>query len=475
MVRVAGLVGVAGLAGCLSTPDAVPIDALVSDAIVHDAAQICVDGDGDHWPAGEGGACATAPHLDCNDDDPDEHPGAYEAGDSVTNADCDETAWDGTGRMAEVVTDDLGGGSLSVTIGSLGLTIDDDAGHSISDLRVTPTDNLLYTGAMQERLIAIEAWSSFFSYEDAGTEDMYLEEVRARPLLRFQVDWTDGTDMEGLTTWTMHAGGRLYRREDAQLHQTPSASNVTSYVALDDSAITHVDFEGNGTGIPVGFGEGTFELRANSPGTRWLCAYHGTSDYEIGFLAQPTTSAATDGSRITWSQGNPDPTGASAQVALQYDWTSSGTPPLGAYTGNFQIVAGPNPGTPCSTVSAADAAWRNAPGLILRGGSAGTAPPGEDADGDGFAEGGGYWPVVAESAPFEIEVGAGTVSATVTLRIEGLPDGDPVISVEHERTINRYTHGRDYLLHQEAGFTWLVIRAIPGNVIHIVPPPVPPF
>lgn len=70
----------------------------------------------------------------------------------------------------------------------------------------------------------------------------------------------------------------------------------------------------------------------------------------------------------------------------------------------------------------------------------------------------------------------GAVGATVTFRIEGLPPGDPVITVEHDDTETRYVHGRDHLFNRdEAGFSWLVIRATPGNVIRIVPPPVPPF
>jgi hypothetical protein len=474
MLRAAGIVGIAGLTACLSTPDAVPLDGAAIDGASLDAALICEDGDGDHWPAGQGGACETAEHLDCNDEDAAEHPGAYESANPVGDVDCDGTAWDGTGRMTEVVSAEAGG-SLTVTIGALQLVIDDEQGHSIADLRVTPTDNLLYTGPMQERLIAMEAWQSFFSWEDAGAEDIRAIEVDARPVLRFQVDWNDGTDLEGLTTWTMHAGGRLYRRDVAQLHQAPSQNNVTSYVALDDSAVTHIDFE-NGTAEPIVFAEGTFEIRANTPGSRWLCAYHATGDYEIGFLAQPTTSEAIDGSRITWSQTSPDPSGTTAQAALQYDWTGAAPPAIGDYTGSFQIVAGPNPGSPCTTVSAADAAWRNAPSLLLTGGTAGTAPGGEDADGDGFAEGGGYWPVVATTSPFEIELeDAGSVPATITFRIEGLPDGEPVLTVDHDEVVTRYIHGRDYLLHREGTFTWLVIRAIPGNVIRIVPPPVPPF
>lgn len=471
MLRAGGLVAAAGLAGCLSTPDEAP-----SDAADHDAAWVCADGDGDHWPAGRGGACETAEHLDCDDDDPAEHPGAYESASPIADVDCDGVAWDGSGRMSAVVAAGVAD-DLMVTIGSLELRIDDDAGHSIADLRVTPSDNLLFTGPMNERLIAVEAWQSFFSWEDGGDEDTLDVQVDSRALLRFQVGWADGTDMTGTTTWTMHAGGRLYRRDEIDLATPPSESNVTAYVALDDSAITHVDFANN-PGAPIEvppFAPSVFDTWANTtPSEQWLCAFHDSAMHEIGFLADATASVTTESVRITRSQGASSDT---AQLALQYDWNIGGPPAaVGAYSGSFQIVAGPSAGGACATTAQADQAWREPPRLILRDGTPGTAPPGEDANDDDFAEGGGYWPVVATSSPFEIELmSGGSVPATITFRIEGLPDGDPVITVEHDLTVTRYVHGRDYLLHQGGGFTWLVIRAIPGNVIRIVPPPVPPF
>lgn len=471
MHRTGGIAALAALAGCLSTPSEALFDAAGFDAVP----PVCADGDGDRWPAGQGGACATT-ELDCDDDDALEHPGAYESGDGVENVDCDGIAWDGVGRMSAIDATTIGA-DLMVTIGSLELRIDGEQGHSISEMRVIgASGNLLYTGSVQERLVAIEAWQSFFSWEDAGAEDVRTELVRNRAILRFQVDWQDGSDMDGITTWTMHAGGRLYRRDEVTLSTQPTQSNVTAYVALDDTAATHIDFDTNGAAIPLAFGPDVFDTWATTPPSeQWLCAYHDTGGYEIGFLADATTSTTTESVRITRSQG---PTSESAQAALQYDWNFGGGPAaIGSYNGSFQIIAGPsNLAGPCDLTETSDDAWRNPPGLVLRDGEAGTAPNGEDFNGDGFAEGGGYWPITATTAPFEIELmSGGAVPATISFRIEGLPPGDPVITVEHDRAVTRYVHGRDYLLAEEGGFTWLVIRASLGNVIRIVPPPVPPF
>jgi hypothetical protein len=357
------------------------------------------------------------------------------------------------------------------------LRIDADEGESIAELSVAGSGNLLYTGAMNERLVGMEAWESFFTWQDGGSDDVRTELVRGPAVERVEVAWLDGVDMSGTTTWTFHAGGRIYRREDATLATSPSGANVTAYVALDDSAITHVDWAGNGAAVPITFAPGAFDMWAQAtPSEEWLCAYHETAGHEIGLLADATTSHVTRGVRITRSQASGDDAGATAQLALQYDWNLFGDPAEpGDYSGNFQVIVGPSAGKPCVLTSTADQAWRNPPGLTFAsGGTIGTAPPGEDENGDGFAEGGGYWAVDWSSSPLGIELAsAGSVPATVTFRIDGMPPGDPLVTLEHDEETTRLVHGRDYLIDEGGGFTWLVVRAPLGSAIQIDSPPVP--
>lgn len=458
-----GVIGIAALLpACVSIPPA--MEQPDPDA----ASPIpCTDEDGDGWYAGEAGMCADAAYLDCADGDPARHPGALELGDGASDRDCDGVTWDGQIEVAELeiseVIDDL-----QVIVGDVVMQFDAERGHSLASLEILGSGELLYDGPMNERLVGIEAWESFFSYTPGS--DTRSEDLRSPTLLRFQVDWADGTDMNGTTIWTLHAGGRIYRRDQFILSTSPSQSSISAYLALEGPRFEAVDFASNGAPIAVTFptpGVTTFYAQP-APAEEWVCAFAGAGQYQVGLLSDATLSTTAETERLTIGHGCCDDT---RHVSLQYDWYFGGPSPApGMFSGNFQIVAAPT-AADCAPTIAADLAWRDPPSLAITNGEILPAGP-EDDDGDGFAEGGGYYEIQASGeAPLEIELVNGTIAETVTFQIWGLVVFDPVIVVEHEGTETRMARGRDYMLDRMGEAIWLVIRAPVGGTIRIVEPP----
>lgn len=455
-----GVIGIAGLlSACVSIPPAAQEDASVGVP--------CADQDDDGWFAGEDGMCEDALYFDCADGDPESHPGALELDDGASDRDCDGVTWDGEVEVAELeISDALL--DLQVIVGDVVMRFDAERGHSLASLEILTSGELLYDGPMNERLVGVEAWESFFSYTPGG--DIRTMHARNPAVLRFQVDWSDGTDMNGTTMWTIHAGGRIYRRDQLILATQPSGNSISAYVALEGPRFDRIDFASNATPITVAFptpGVTTFHAQP-PPDEEWVCAFHTTGGYQVGLLSEATASSSAETERATIGHGCCDDT---RHVSLQYDWYFGGpTAPTGSFSGNFQIVAVPGDAE-CAPTIAAELAWRDPPTLALSGGGTILGTGGEDEDGDGFAEGGGYYAIQAGTSPFEIELINGIIWETVTFRVDDLPAGDPVILIEQEGTTTRLARGPDYMLSREGPSTWLVIRALVGDTITIVSPP----
>ncbi len=437
------------------------------------AAVTCADRDGDHWLGGAGGACDELTLRDCDDDDAAIHPGAREVEDAG-----DRDCFAGVGGAMPPLTLTQDGQDLSITLRDTVMGFEAFEGHAMTTLRIAGGPQLLHDTVSNERYVGVEAWPSFFSWGAGGAAGRTVP-VQTDTVVQMVVTWSvadvtppgAGVGMQGTTRWTFHADGRVFRREEATVVSTDSISNVTTYIALGGDAATSIDWAGSGGAVAVTYPQGTLDIHATGAAeTAWLCAASPAANREIGMMTLPTVSTAPGRPRITGSMA--DGTAASRLLSLQYDWKAGASESAaGSYAANIQQVAGGIEGDPCEATANAALAWASPPTLTVTNGSNPPLTTGEDNNGDGFAEGAGYYPIVATGTPLEIAISAtGVVGRAVSFRIAGLPPGDPVVELLRGEEPQRLGNGRDYLLADDGEARWLVVEAIAGDTLRLTSP-----
>jgi hypothetical protein len=441
----------------------------------------CSDSDGDGYlPAG----CAGALHADCAPDDEAVHPGAFEiCGNSV-----DDDCFDGDVSCDDALSPNQVseiGGVITVTNGAYTAELTAADNYEITSLiahgGAPDTNELVYRGSGNERYVGIHEWLSWYTWDVGGTPPGISHVTRGEAVVRENIEWTaaDGADtsggLSGVTYYTFHPDGRIHIDHDFDV-LVGGGGPLTAFVALARDEFTHADFDGNGGGpYPITGAQNVAHEDDVFPYAEYLCAYDDTAGgAAVGW--SPLVGQVTDtgaGSRISESFAG------TVQIALQFDWISSGSP-TGARDGDFQLTVArvPDSGPPCAAPAANAAAMHDPPGLDV-------AEPGLNYSGgvgddntDGYNEGGGYFDVYGgdvSATAVELTVSAigASLPPTSTYRIRGIDFAhDPVVELDGERL----SRGHDYLFHVEPfdGHGWLYLaRPIANGSVLSVEAPAP--
>lgn len=456
-------------AACLSTPPPAQDDGPAA----------CTDGDGDGWST-----CGT--YVDCADGDPAIHPGAFE---EVGGADRD-CAPGVPDRAAPTLTHAVVGSDHVVTRGAVAARLVAASGGQLGSL-VFDNAELLYTGAIPERLAGALAWDLGAPSNSAraiGAMGTITPTLIGRGLARFRVSWDAGA-LAGVSTFTVTADARIVRTDDLTFMSEPRFASLTSYVALRPALLTTLHREelaGGATTRGVDFeGADLSEIAlAGQPGDDGaLCA--AGPGREVGWTVVAATTLSEDAQPIRGlraSRSRDVVGGATSQVALQFDWEWFKVAQLGSgrRVAHAAMWVGAPGATPCAEALGRMRELRRPRPLIDRAGAAPPAPVDYDVGGDGFIDDGGYWALEPTGGPirFRFDVGAGAAPRWTLIHVPAAPGsrawGHDIVAIREaaggERA--RLIHGQDYLVDLDpAGGLWLSLLGDPGaDVIELVGP-----
>lgn len=469
-VRAVVVVHALAAAACLSTPpQAALIDAATDAAADVDAADPCIDGDGDGWPADLPG-CGR--HVDCADDDATRYPGALERDDGLADLDCNGETLDEAASVEDLAYSSLSGGGISVIARLIDLELGMAASYQLASLRTLNGANgeLLFVGDMAEKWSGTNVWQSYFSTVAAGTPTTV---TMGPAVFQWEAPFDSQGSLIGSSLYTITVDGRIHRSDTFTLSNDPAGAgnSVTSYVALDATKFVDVSWAGGGP-LAIEMAPFTTYFEPFADAATWLCARTGEQDVVWANIGTSGPSSSSAGPRLTSSTGT-----WGEQVALQYDWQFNVDPVVtGSFAGHFLLaLTYRNTTSPCGTGAAIARGYTNpavadvrAPGfrVVDDAGDVGIA--------DGYLERGGYYLVDAGIGPgvrIEIDAAGGRQPPVQsTWRVRGIPAVPaPVL----ERDGVRLVHGRDYRIQPDGtSGLWLVLFVTVGDnqVLSLVVP-----
>lgn len=430
---------------------------MTTDARVNDAIDAgCVDGDGDGYlPAG----CASALPPDCDDTDRDRHPGAFNACDSTTDADCsDVVVTCGEHAAPNSVADNSG---FQVTNGQIIAHFDSAEAYVLASLQLRPpnvTQNLLHTDltSMREMFTGVHIWDQYFVHDPDPTPIATVL-ARGNAVFRMRVQGASGMG-QGLAFDTYHTvfpDGRIHRDEAIEVQMEQTGRQLTSYVAVDSARFTHAHCNYAPASDPLLNQSTALQTHCSGQSTElrdYACVYHDTTNTMLGFIHDIPTSPTFNGARVAESEMAG---AASHSAALIFDWFQNEDFGPGSFSGNFVTYAGTADAAPnqCQQLGRLRD-WLFNPAQIDPDGTAVLHTGGaSDDDNDGYYEGGGFWAIVAGD-PNELQWAVNRLGGTraiperAAFRLHNLAldagsgrTYDPVVYVDGVPQIN----GRDYL------------------------------
>jgi hypothetical protein len=396
----------------------------------------------------------------------------------------------GPAVAAPTLTHAVVGNDHVVTTGDLTARLVAASGGQLGSL-VFDNVELLYTGAIPERLAGALAWDVGTPSNSAraiGAMGTITPALLGRGVIRLRATW-DAAALSGVSTFTMTADARIVRTDDTTFDAEERFGSLTSYLALRPEELTTIrrqDPAGDETTRGIAF-EGTalteIALAGQPDDDGALCAAGPTREVGWTVRAASTLREARQPIRgLRASRSRDAASGPTSQIALQFDWEWFVTMPLtsGRRVAHAAMWVGAPGATPCAEAFGRIGELRRPRPLIERAGAVPPAPVDYDVGGDGFNDDGGYWVLEPTSGPirFRFDVGAGAPPRWTLIRVPAAPGsrawGHDIVVIREAASGARAAliHGQDYLVDLDpAGGLWLSLRGDFGaDAIELIGP-----